>query len=223
MSPTSKDPNDTGDSRSAPGEPGAPAKANLDGLELAKEQARKRAAMRKQVRAEKRHARARAVRNRGGRVLGFRKNRAARKVDRNQRPKLKKLRIAIVAMGLVFLGLVSWVFGVMMAVAQDLPDLEARAQYDRATNSIVYANDGQTELTTLTGNEKRILLDSEEISPTVKQAVVAVEDERFYDHRGIDFLGIARALEQDVVSGGVVQGASTITQQFVKNALEAQG
>ncbi len=125
-------------------------------------------------------------------------------------------------MGLGLLALVSWVFGVMMAVAQDLPDLEARAQYDRAQNSIVYSNDG-TQLTTLTGNEKRILLESDEISPVLKQAVVSIEDERFYEHRGIDFLGIARALQQDIVSGGAVQGASTITQQFVKNALEAQG
>ena len=53
--------------------------------------------------------------------------------------------------------------------------------------------------------------------------MVAIEDERFYEHRGIDFLGIARALQQDILSGGAVQGASTITQQFVKNALEAQG
>ena len=57
----------------------------------------------------------------------------------------------------------------------------------------------------------------------MKQAVVAIEDERFYEHRGIDFLGIARALQQDILSGGAVQGGSTITQQFVKNALEAQG
>ncbi len=120
------------------------------------------------------------------------------------------------------LALVSWVFGVMMAVAGDLPDLEARAQYDNAKNSVVWRPTAP-QLTTLTGNEGRILLESEEIAPTIKQAVVAIEDERFYEHRGIDFLGIARALQQDIVAGGAVQGGSTITQQFVKNALEAQG
>ena len=110
----------------------------------------------------------------------------------------------------------------MMAVAQDLPDLEARAQYDaRRTRSSSPAT--ARALTTLTGNEKRILVESDEIAPSLKQAVVAIEDERFYEHRGIDFLGIARALQQDIISGGAVQGASTITQQFVKNALEAQG
>lgn len=191
--------------------------------EAAKEAARLRAEARRAKRAEKRATRPQRYRDHATRVLGWRQIRRERKSAKEPRPKVKKLRFAFVTSGLILLAIVSWVFGVMMAVAQDLPDLEARAQYDRAQNSVVYANDGTTQLTTLTGNEKRILLDSEEISPLVKQAVVAIEDQRFYEHRGIDFLGIARALEQDVLSGGAVQGASTITQQFVKNALEAQG
>ena len=56
----------------------------------------------------------------------------------------------------------------------------------------------------------------------MKEAVVAIEDQRFYEHRGVDFQGIARAIYQDVLSGSASQGASTITQQFVKNALAAQ-
>src|SRR5215211_6617393 len=139
------------------------------------------------------------------------------------RGRLKKLRVAIVVLGLCFLALVSWVFGIMMAVAQDLPRLEARAQYAAAENTVVYARDGDTRLATLTNNEGRILVDSDEIAPLMKEAVVAIEDARFYDHRGVDFQGIARALYQDVLSGSAQQGASTITQQFVKNALEAQG
>jgi penicillin-binding protein 1A len=57
----------------------------------------------------------------------------------------------------------------------------------------------------------------------VKQAAVAIEDKRFYEHGGIDIQGMARAAIEDVLPGGSTQGASTITQQFVKNALEAQG
>ena len=109
-----------------------------------------------------------------------------------------------------------------MAVAQDLPDLEARAQYDRAQNSVVYANDG----TRADDPDRQREADPARVGrdlAVLKQAVVSIEDERFYEHRGIDFLGIARALQQDIISGGAVQGASTITQQFVKNALEAQG
>ena len=140
---------------------------------------------------------------------------------RQQGPRLKKLRLALVLCGLGLLALVSWVFGIMMAVAQDLPSLEDRAQYANAENSVVYDVDGK-RIATLTGQERRIFLDSSQISPTVKQAVVAIEDERFYDHRGIDFIGITRALYQDVLAGSAVQGGSTITQQFVKNALAAQ-
>ena len=140
----------------------------------------------------------------------------------NGRPRLKKLRIALVLVGLGFLAVVSWIFGIMMAVAQDLPDLENRAQFAAAQNSVVYDSTGETEIATLTNNEGRILVDSTEIAPTMKEAVVAIEDRRFYEHRGVDFQGIARAVYQDVLSGSAEQGASTITQQFVKNALEAQ-
>ena len=68
-----------------------------------------------------------------------------------------------------------------------------------------------------------MLLKEHEISPHIKNAVIAIEDRRFYEHRGVDYRGIARALWQDVLAGSAKQGASTITQQFVKNALAAQG
>ncbi len=134
---------------------------------------------------------------------------------------MRKLRFAVVLLGLGALAFVSWIFGIMMAVAQDLPSLENRDQYERAENSIVYDVNGE-KLATLTNNQGRILLESDEISPAMKEAVVAVEDSRFYDHRGVDFQGIGRALYQDILSGSAQQGASTITQQFVKNALAAQ-
>ncbi len=137
------------------------------------------------------------------------------------KPRLKKLRAALVFMGLGLLALVSWVFGIMMAVAQDLPALENRAQFEAAENSVILDRNGRT-LATLTNNEGRILVASDEIAPVMKEAVVAIEDKRFYEHRGVDYQGIARALYQDVLAGSAQQGASTITQQFVKNALEAQ-
>ncbi len=144
-----------------------------------------------------------------------------RTTNGNGRPKLRKLRLAFVLLGLSLLAFVSWIFGIMMAVAQDLPSLENRSQYQRAENSVVTDIDGE-RLATLTNNQGRILVSSAEIAPSVKEAVVAIEDRRFYDHRGVDFQGIARAVYQDVLSGSASQGASTITQQFVKNALAAQ-
>jgi penicillin-binding protein 1A len=141
--------------------------------------------------------------------------------EKPRRPRLRKLRFALVFVGLTVLAFVSWIFGIMMAVAQDLPALENRAQYERAENSIVYDATGQ-KLATLTNNEGRILITSEDIASSLKAAVVAIEDQRFYEHRGVDFQGIGRAVFQDILSQSAQQGASTITQQFVKNALAAQ-
>jgi len=139
-----------------------------------------------------------------------------------RRPKLRKLRIALVIFGLSILAFISWVFGIMMAVASDLPQLEDRAQFANAQNSVVLDINGN-KIATLTNNQGRILVGSEDIAPVVKEATVAIEDQRFYEHRGVDFVGIGRAVVQDVLHTGAQQGASTITEQFVKNALRAQG
>jgi penicillin-binding protein 1A len=109
----------------------------------------------------------------------------------------------------------------MMAVASDLPNLENQAEYEASENSILLAEGD--EIARLTGNQHRILLEEADVSPTLKNAVIAIEDQRFYEHEGVDYLGIGRAFVQDVVNRSVVQGGSTITQQFVKNALAAQG
>ncbi len=137
------------------------------------------------------------------------------------KPRMRKLRFAVVILGLSALAFVSWIFGIMMAVAQDLPSLENRQQYIRSQNSVVYDVNG-VKLATLTNNQGRIFDDTDEIAPVMKEAVVAIEDRRFYEHRGVDFQGIARAVVDDITSGSAQQGASTITQQFIKNALAAQ-
>ena len=146
------------------------------------------------------------------------------------RPKLKKLRLFFILAGLSVLALVSTVFGMMMAVASDLPRLENEQQYRNAENSTLVADDRgltdtglPTTLAKLTGENNRILVESADISPNVKNAVIAIEDRRFYEHDGVDYMGIARALWEDIRQQRAAQGGSTITQQFVKNALEAQG
>jgi penicillin-binding protein 1A len=141
--------------------------------------------------------------------------------EQRGKPRLKKLRILFVLLGLGVLAVVSTVFGMIMAVSQDLPAIYDFAQYRASKNSEVFDASGEP-IGTLTSNQNKILLDSGQISPNVKNAVVAVEDSRFYEHSGVDFQGIGRALVQDVLSLSASQGASTITQQFVKNALAAQ-
>src|SRR3954469_23220138 len=137
------------------------------------------------------------------------------------KPKVKKLRLALVLLGLSALALMSTIFGMMMAVAHELPNLEAHAQLRAAVNSTLVSDDGE-QVARLTGNENRIIDSDEQISPNIKNAVIAIEDRRFYEHEGVDLQGIARATWADLTSGSPAQGASTITQQFVKNSLEAQ-
>jgi membrane peptidoglycan carboxypeptidase len=65
--------------------------------------------------------------------------------------------------------------------------------------------------------QNRTVVSVSQISAAMKAAIVAIEDRRFYDHQGVDWAGTARALVADSASGHVVQGASTLTQQFVKD------
>ncbi len=138
------------------------------------------------------------------------------------KPRLKKLRVLFVLLGLGILAVVSMVFGMMAAVSQDLPAIYNFAQYKASKNSVLVDANGET-IGTLSSDQNKILLSSGQISPNIKNAVVSIEDSRFYEHTGVDFPGIGRALVKDVLSMSAAQGASTITQQFVKNALEAQG
>jgi penicillin-binding protein 1A len=134
-----------------------------------------------------------------------------------RRLRIRKLRLLLLLAGVGILAAVSTVFGMMMAVASDLPKLELTT----ARNSVIVDKDGH-KLGVLTGNQKRLFLRENQIAPVVKHAIIAIEDRRFYTNEGVDLRGIGRALYQDVVQKKVVQGGSTITQQFVKNALAAQ-
>jgi penicillin-binding protein 1A len=138
------------------------------------------------------------------------------------KPRLKKLRVLFVLFGLGILAVVSMVFGMMTAVSRDLPAIYNFAQFKASKNSEVFDASGEP-IGTLTSNQNKILLTSGQISPNIKNAVVSIEDARFYEHSGVDFQGIGRALLKDILSQSAAQGASTITEQFVKNALEAEG
>jgi penicillin-binding protein 1A len=135
--------------------------------------------------------------------------------------KVKKLRLLAILVPLALLAVVSTIFGMMMAVASDLPALEQLPQVAKRKNSVLTDVNGH-RLTTLTSNQGRIIVSSDQIGAYAKYAVIAVEDQRFYQNSGVDIRGIARAFVQDVVQGRQAQGGSTIAQQFVKNALQAQ-
>jgi penicillin-binding protein 1A len=146
---------------------------------------------------------------------------AARRPRKPVPGRIKKLRLAIVVLGLGALGIVSFFFGIMMSITQDLPKLEAKKEFAEAKNSKVVDDQGN-EIGTLLNNDNRILVESGDISPYMKEAAVAIEDRRFYEHDGVDVQGLFRAGLANLMPGGSTQGGSTITEQFVKNALEAQ-
>ena len=112
----------------------------------------------------------------------------------------------------------SFTFGLLTAIAAQIPSLDPEHQAPLRANTYVYANDGHSILAVLRGNEARVIVPSSQISPWLKHAIVAVEDRRFYEHRGVDVHGIVRAVWADVSNGNAVQGGSTITQQFIKNS-----
>jgi len=139
-------------------------------------------------------------------------------------PRLKKLRLLMILVPLGLLAGTSTVFGMMMAVASDLPALESEPQYRTAAdtrNSTLKDAQGKT-IGRLASDQNRIFVEYDDISPFMRSAIIAVEDERYETNNGVDLRGVARAFTQDLVQKRAVQGGSTITQQFVKNALQAQ-
>jgi penicillin-binding protein 1A len=121
---------------------------------------------------------------------------------------------------LLLLASVAFTLGLVRAVAGEIPALDPARQRGDVDTYIYDSNTRSPRvLARLTGAESRVLLKSiGDVSPIMRQAIVSVEDKRFYEHNGVDIHGIARAVWQDLTNQKVVQGGSTITQQFVKNA-----
>ncbi len=141
---------------------------------------------------------------------------------REKKPKTRRVRKLRLLGLLTILGLVcgvAFVYGLVTAIASEIPKLSPIHQSALEQDGFIYASDGKTVLTRLRGDESRVLVESKDINPWMKHAIVAVEDRRFWEHRGVDLRGIGRAIWADVQSKDLVQGGSTITQQFVKNSL----
>jgi penicillin-binding protein 1A len=126
----------------------------------------------------------------------------------------------LILTGLAVLALISTVFGMMMAVASDIPQIENVTEYASGHNSYLY-DDHWRPIGILSAPDPEVIDTWKQLGQAIVHAIVAVEDKRFWSSPGIDLRGIARALVADV-KGGATQGASTITEQFVKNALSQE-
>ena len=124
----------------------------------------------------------------------------------------------VVAFGLTVLlaaavgiGVLYWMF------TADLPNIVKLQDYRPCLMTKVFSEDGN-----VIGEffiEKRELVPLERVPKVLKDAIIAAEDAKFYQHEGLDFFGIIRALTKNIRAGGIVQGGSTITQQVVKSLL----
>jgi penicillin-binding protein 1A len=121
-----------------------------------------------------------------------------------------------VAMVLLMVAVIG-AFGAYRHLAADLPRIDSLVDYRPPIISSVYADDGRKIGEFYT--ERRIVVDLDQIPQRLRQAFVAAEDSRFYQHRGIDLVGIARAFFKNLEAGTIVQGGSTITQQVTKSFL----
>src|SRR6266487_2438130 len=97
----------------------------------------------------------------------------------------------------------------------NLPSIEALTEYQPKIPLRVYTADGV--LIGEFGEERRSVVSIEEVPSLMKQAILAAEDERFYQHTGVDYHGVLRAAYSNLVTGGKTQGASTITMQVARN------
>src|SRR3954451_18682748 len=104
----------------------------------------------------------------------------------------------------------------VLRTANDGPTLSSLKQKEVGSTSAVYAADG-TRLGFIQADDLRVPATSEQIPDVLKQATVAIADERFYKHKGVDYEGLARAAFKNVAEKKTVQGGSTLTMQLVRN------
>ena len=134
-------------------------------------------------------------------------------------PMNKKLKIfLIVCLVLMGVGFLSFA-GLAFYYAKDLPNPGKINKRVVAESTKIYDRTGEHLLYEIHGEERRTIIPFSDIPDSMKFATIALEDQKFYSHYGIDFKSIMRSVVQDVLRGSKAQGGSTITQQFVKNSI----
>src|SRR5258708_11302733 len=109
------------------------------------------------------------------------------------KPGLKRVRLGAIIFSLLLLGLVSFVFGIFVSVASDLPSLTRFSQLKDAKSSVLLDDLGKQQIGLLS-QQNRVIVAPGEIPAIVKEAVISIEDKRFESNSGIDIRGIVRAL-----------------------------
>jgi len=124
------------------------------------------------------------------------------------------MRRKILLMMIILSVLIGTVSGFAFWAISDLPSTSMLQEYIPLESSMVFSSDGKVLAEFYL--ERRTFIPYYQIPDHVKKAFIAVEDVRFYNHPGVDFIGVMRALWHDIKAGGVVEGGSTITQQLAR-------
>src|SRR4051794_25186549 len=128
------------------------------------------------------------------------------------RPVFLALGVITTLVALAALGAVGWV----VSVATSGPALDSLKPQDQGSTSVVYAADG-TRLGFIQANILRTPMPAAAIPNVARDATIAIEDRRFFDHKGVDFEGVVRAALKNLESKDDVQGGSTLTMQLIRN------
>ena len=146
-----------------------------------------------------------------------------------KRQRARRLRFMLGAIAWTVLAVGGLIFGFATALAQelasiDLKNLNRSGQLEQRANGAIYAGkDCRTKIATLRSDENRVLIKLSAIRPVMQEAIVAIEDRRFFQHGAIDPIGLARATAVNAWSGKLAQGGSTLTQQVAKNLWRPEG
>ncbi|MEG0085246.1 MAG: PBP1A family penicillin-binding protein, partial [Niameybacter sp.] len=139
------------------------------------------------------------------------------KKKKTKKAKVTAFRVVVIAIVIGVFAVCGAGLGIFMGIIKSAPDV-ATINIKPTTDftSFVYDQNG-VEIDRLSGGENRIYAKLDQIPQNLQDAVVAIEDSRFYQHNGIDIRGIMRAIVENLKAGRIVEGASTITQQVIKN------
>src|SRR5512139_432733 len=124
------------------------------------------------------------------------------------------LYVGSVLLGLAIVGSLLGAF-VLALLHPTLPSLTTLTDYQPKIPLRILSADG--ELLGEFGEERRALVKITEVPDVMKKAILAAEDDRFYEHGGVDYMGVLRAAISNFTAGGAKQGASTITMQVARN------
>ena len=129
------------------------------------------------------------------------------------------LKVLLVGLLILLVSVSIYVFARWNAIVQGAPDITGITFTPGQSATYIYDREGKREQKLALPDANREIVKLSDVPVDLQHAVVAIEDARFYEHNGIDPVGILRALVKGVTSGSFSQGASTITQQLLKNSV----